>query len=155
MYNVIKVFGGHIQKTKLKCEQMWNWTIQIAAKRTRRDLSHSLLDTDKILDTTLTKGEILRCRACLKRLIIAQLLQKSSTFHCVRKFITVFIRTRHCPLSWASFTPYFLKIHFNIILPSPNLHISHVVFLSPFAVKILYALVSFPMNAKCPAQLTP
>jgi hypothetical protein len=53
--------------------------------------------------------------------VYAQLVKKFPVFYGTRRFITVFTRARHWPLSSArliQYTPQFPDIHFNIILPS-------------------------------------
>jgi hypothetical protein len=61
-------------------------------------------------------------RVLLEKLTVPQLVKKFPTFYGTRKFITAFTGARHLSLSWASSvhnpTSHFLKIHFNIILPS-------------------------------------
>ena len=64
-----------------------------------------------------------RSRILHEKLNSTQLFKKFP-FYGIRRFITAFTRTRHLSLSWATTiqsippTPHFLKIHFNIILPS-------------------------------------
>jgi hypothetical protein len=53
----------------------------------------------------------------------SQVIKKFPAFDGTRRFITAFTRTHHLSLSWTRSiqsmpTPYFSKIHFNIILPS-------------------------------------
>jgi hypothetical protein len=52
---------------------------------------------------------------------VIRLLKKSPEFYRIRSSITAFTRDRHWSLSWArriQSTPYFPKIHSNVILPS-------------------------------------
>ena len=59
-----------------------------------------------------------------KKLTGYQLVKKFPAFYGTRRFITTFTTARQLSLSWARSVqsmltdPYFLKIHFNIILPS-------------------------------------
>ena len=60
----------------------------------------------------------------LEKLTVSQLFKKFPTFYGTRMFITAFTSARHLCLSWARSiqsippTTHFLKINFNIILPS-------------------------------------
>jgi hypothetical protein len=93
----------------------------------------------------------------LEKLTVSQLVKKFPAFYGTRKFITAFTKARHLSLSWAtsiqSMPPsHFLKIDFNIILPStpgspkwsPSLR-------SPYK-KILYSPLFSPIRAICPAS---
>ena len=75
------------------------------------------------------------------------------------RFITVFTTTHHLSRSWPTsiqskphYTSYFLKITFNIILPSMSMS-SKLLFPSGFPTKTLYTLLLSPMRAICPAHL--
>jgi hypothetical protein len=62
-------------------------------------------------------------RDLLETLTVSQLVKKFPTLYGTRRFITTFTRARHLSLSWASSIQsmpqsHFLKIYFNIILPS-------------------------------------
>ena len=62
-------------------------------------------------------------RVLLEKLIFPQQVEKNQAFYRLRRFTAVFTRARHLSLTWAraiQSTPpsYFLKYHFNIILPS-------------------------------------
>jgi hypothetical protein len=64
-----------------------------------------------------------RSRGLLAKLTVSQLVKKFPTFYGTRRLITAFTRARHLSLSWASSIQsmplsHFLKVHFNIILPS-------------------------------------
>jgi len=57
------------------------------------------------------------------KLTVSQLVKKFLEFYETPKFITAFASENHLSLSWArsiqsTYSSYFLKIHFNIILPS-------------------------------------
>jgi len=61
----------------------------------------------------------------LEKLIVAQLVKIFSASDRTRSFITMFIRARHCIVSWASWlqcTPsnYSFKANFNIVIPSTS-----------------------------------
>ena len=62
-------------------------------------------------------------RVLIGKLIASQLVKKFLTFYGTQRFITAFTSTCHLSLSWARSIqsmppPHFLKIHFNIVLPS-------------------------------------
>jgi hypothetical protein len=57
----------------------------------------------------------------LEKLVFSELVKKFLAFYGTRMFIIMFTRSRLRPLSWSTWiqsTPYFPKIHSNIILPS-------------------------------------
>jgi hypothetical protein len=61
----------------------------------------------------------------IAKLRVPKLVKKFPSFYGNRRFIASFTRAHHLSLSWARFTQYilpshFLKIHFNITLPSPS-----------------------------------
>jgi hypothetical protein len=63
----------------------------------------------------------------LEKLTGPQAVKKFPTFYATRRVITEFTRARHCPYPKAdqsspSTPSHFLKIHFNIILPSKPRH---------------------------------
>jgi hypothetical protein len=90
-----------------------------------------------------------------EKLIVAQLMKKSSVFYGTRIFITVFSSTCHWNLSWASWIQYttsrlisvILSSHLRLQLPSGN-------FPSGYPTKIL-ACTHFTslIHATCPAHL--
>jgi hypothetical protein len=70
-----------------------------------------------------TAAKFMASGTLLKKLIIAQLLMKLSDFYGTQVFITVFTRSRYQSYSGPdefilTLSPYFLKIHFSIILQS-------------------------------------
>ena len=93
-------------------------------------------------------------RAIPEKLTGTQLVKKFPAFYGPKRFITTFTTARHLSLSIQSMPPtsHFLKIHFNIILPSMSRSSKWSVFLA-FPAKTLYApLLSF-IHAMCPAHL--
>ena len=98
------------------------------------------------------------CRVLLEKLTCLQLLKKLPAFHGTRRFITVLTSVRHLSLSWAnpiqSTYPHptswrsiqILSIHLHLGLPSG-------LFPSGFPTKTLYAPLSSPIRAICPAHL--
>jgi hypothetical protein len=53
-----------------------------------------------------------------------------------------------------SITPYFFKMHFDLILPSTPESSSGTLFPYSISTKILYKFIISPMRATCPAQVT-
>ena len=94
----------------------------------------------------------------LEKLIVLQLVMKFPAFHGTRRFITTLTSVRHLSLSWAnpiqSIYPHptswrsvlILSTHLRLGLPSG-------LFPSGFHTKTLYAPLSSPIRATCPAHL--
>ena len=97
------------------------------------------------------------CRVLLEKLTGLQLVTKFTAFYGTRRFITALTSVRHLSLSWASpiqsTYPHrsswrsilFLSIHLRLGLPSG-------LFPSGFPTKTLYAPLSSPIRATCPAH---
>src|SRR5215510_1293529 len=98
------------------------------------------------------------CKVLLEKLTGLQLVKKFPAFYGTRKFITALTSVRHLSLSWTSPIqstfphPTFwrsipiLSTHLRLGLPSG-------VFPSGFPTKTLYAPLSSPIRATCPAHL--
>ena len=98
------------------------------------------------------------CRVLLEKLTGLQLVKKFPAFHGTRRFITALTSVRHLSLTWASpiqsIYPYptswrsilILSTHLRLGLPSG-------LFPSGFPTKTLYAPLSSPICATCPAHL--
>ena len=98
------------------------------------------------------------CRVLLEKLTGLQLVKKFPAFYGTRRFITTLTSVRHLSLSWAnpiqSIYPHptswrsilILSTHLRLGLPSG-------LFLSGFPTKTLYAPLSSPIRATCPAHL--
>ena len=98
------------------------------------------------------------CRVLLEKLTGLQLVKKFPAFYRTRRFITALTSLRHLSLSWAnpiqSIYPHptsrrsipILSTHLRLGLPSG-------LFPSGFTTKTLYALLSSPIRATCPAHL--
>ena len=98
-----------------------------------------------------------RCRVLLEKLTGLQLVKKFPAFYGTRRFITALTSVRHLSLSWASpiqskYTHptswrsiLLLSTHLRLGLPSG-------IFPSGFPTKILYAPLSSPIRATCPAH---
>jgi hypothetical protein len=96
-------------------------------------------------------------RVILEKLTGSQPVKKLPAIYEIRRFITAFTSARHLSLSWArsiqSIPPFhFLKIHFNINLPSTS-RFSKWSFHSGFPTKTLYAAHLSPIRATWPALL--
>ena len=98
------------------------------------------------------------CRVLLEKLTGLRLVKKFPAFYGTRRYITVLTSVRHLSLSWAnpiqSTYPHptswrsiqILSTHLRLGLPSG-------LFLSRFPTKTLYAPLSSPILATCPAHL--
>ena len=98
------------------------------------------------------------CRVFLEKLTGLQLVKKFPAFYGTRRFITAITSIRHLSLSWASpiqsTYPHptswrsilILSTHLRLCLPSG-------LFPSSFPTKTLYAHLSSPIRATCPAHL--
>ena len=98
------------------------------------------------------------CTVLIEKLTGLQLVKKFPAFQGTRRFITALTSVRHLSLSWASpiqsIYPHptswrsilILFTHLHLGLPS-------CLFPSGFLTKTLYALLSSPIRATCPAHL--
>ena len=98
------------------------------------------------------------CRVLLEKLTGLHLVKKFPTFHRTRRFITALTSVRHLSLSWASqiqsIYPHptswrsilILSTHLRLGLPSGLLP-------SGYPTTTLYAPLSSPIRATCPAHL--
>jgi len=99
------------------------------------------------------------CRVLLEKLTGLQLVKKYPAFHATRRFITALTSVRHLSLSWASpiqsiyLHPTSWK---SILILSTYLRLGlpSCLFPSGFPTKTLYAPLSSPIRATCPAHHT-
>ena len=98
------------------------------------------------------------CRVLLEKLAGLQLVKKFPAFHGTRRFITALTSVRHLSLSWASpiqsTYPYPTSWRSILILSTRlRLGLPSGLFPSGFPSKTLYAPLSSPIRATCPAHL--
>ena len=99
-----------------------------------------------------------RSRVLLEKLTGLQLVKKFPVFYGTRRFITALTSFRHLSLSWASPNqstyPHPTSWRSILILSThPHLGLPSRLFPSGFPTKILYAPLSSPIRATCPAHL--
>ena len=98
------------------------------------------------------------CRVLLEKLTGLQLVKKFPAFYGTRMFITALTSVRHLSLSWASpiHSTYPHSTSWRSILISTHLRLGlpSGLFPSGFPTKTLYAPLSSPIRATCPALLT-
>ena len=98
------------------------------------------------------------CRVLLEKLTGLQLVKKFPAFHGNRRFITALTSVRHLSLSWASpiqsIYPHPTSWRSILILSNHlSLGLSSGLLPSGFPTKTLYASLSSPIRARCPAHL--
>ena len=98
------------------------------------------------------------CRVLLEKLTGLQLVKKFPAFYGTRRFITVLTSVRHLSLSWAnpiqSTYPQPTSWRSILILSTHlRLGLAGGLFPSGFPTKTLYAPLSSPIRARCPAHL--
>jgi len=103
----------------IKCE----YSCSSPGRFTARDIAKGTHWLLHLLTYLLTYLLTPRSRIILQKLAVSQLVKEFSAFYGTRRFITAFTSVRYLSLSWArsiqSIPPsHFLKIRFNIILPS-------------------------------------
>ena len=94
------------------------------------------------------------CRVLLEKLTGLQIVKKFPAFHGTRRFITVLTSVRHLSLSWANpiQSTYTHPTSWRSILILST-HLRLGLFPSGFPTKTLYAPLSSPIRATCPAHL--
>ena len=122
--------------------------------------SFSLLSNNKIFSTVSNNNYLLTPwgRVLLEKLTGLQLVKKFPTFHGTQRFITVLTSVRHLSLSWASpIQSIYLRPTSwrSVLILSTHLRLgpSSGLFPSGFPTKTLYASLSLPIRATCPAHL--
>jgi len=98
------------------------------------------------------------CEVLLEKLTGLQLVKKFPVFHGIRRLITALTSLRHLSVSWASpiqsIYPHPTSWR-SILILSTHLHLGLASGLFPtgFPTKTLYAPLSSPIRATCPAHL--